>query len=233
VASKLDWGQAMKRIFVVVEGETEERFLRSVLYDHFILRDIHLEGQQWITNRKLGTKGGGKNFDFIQNHVSRLVSHYKSDPEVFISTMIDLYAFPRQGKTVYDQEVEKIRSGKGKALLLQEKLAQRVNYRNFIPYVQLHEFEALLLARPDSLAHFYANRQNEIEALKLDIAGIAPEEINDTSENAPSKRIIRHIPSYEKQKTTAGVITAAQIGLPLLRQTCPHFAGWITKLECI
>lgn len=222
----------MKQIFIVVEGETEERFVREVLYNHFILREIHVEAQQWITNRKLGLRGGGSNFDLIENHVKRVVARYKNDPTVFVSTMIDLYAFPQQGNTIYDEEVKK-QSGKSKAHLLQEKFAQRIAYRNFIPYVQLHEYEALLLSKPDSLSHFYTDKSAEIELIKKEIIGIAPEDINETPENAPSKRIIRHIPSYEKQKTTAGVMAAQKIGLPLLRKNCPHFDEWITKLESI
>ena len=50
----------MKRIFIVLEGETEERFLRRVLYTPFINNEKHIEAQQWITNRKLGTTGNIK-----------------------------------------------------------------------------------------------------------------------------------------------------------------------------
>ncbi len=223
----------MKRIFIVVEGETEERFLRQVVYTHFILKGTHIEAQQWLTNRKLGIKGGGTNFDLIENHINRLISRYKTNQDVYISTMIDLYAFPKQGNTIYDNEVEKLNSGKAKAELLQERFAERMSYRNFIPYVQLHEFESLLLSKPDSLSNFYTDKEAEIKKLKNEIAGIAPEDINDTPENAPSKRIIRYIPSYAKQKTTAGVTTAEKIGLNYLREHCPHFNEWITKLESI
>ncbi|NJM93711.1 MAG: DUF4276 family protein [Cytophagales bacterium] len=90
----------MKRVFIVVEGETEERFLRLVLYPHLIAKGIHMEAQQWITNRKLGTTGGGASFDLIENHIKRLMSRYTNDRDVFISTMMDLYAFPKQGNTI-------------------------------------------------------------------------------------------------------------------------------------
>lgn len=221
----------MKRVFVVVEGETEERFLRQVVYNHFIVRGIHIEAQQWLTNRKLGTKGGGNNFDLIENHINRLASKYKHDQNVFISSMIDLYGFPKQGNTVYDAEVNKLNNGKEKALLLEEKLAQRIQNKNFIPYVQLHEFEALLLVKPESLLSFYTEKDAEIESLKTEISGLEPEEINENPENAPSKRIIRYLTSYSKQKTTAGVLVAGKIGLPTLRAKCPHFNSWILKLE--
>ena len=223
----------MKRIFIVVEGETEERFLRQLVYSHFISRGIHIEGQQWITNRKLSTKGGGNNFDKIENHVKNLVSRYKTDSSVFISTMIDLYAFPKQGNTIYDNDVKRVVNGKQKAQLLQIKFAERISYRNFIPYVQLHEFETLLLTKPDALMNFFTDKLGAIENIKNEIIGMLPEEINDTPQGAPSKRIIKHLPAYEKQKTTAGVTTAEKIGLPFLRDHCPHFNEWITALESV
>jgi len=223
----------MRRIFIVVEGETEERFVRRVLYNYFITKEIHIEAQQWLTNRKLGIGGGGNNFDLIEKHLLRLISRYKHDKEVFISIMIDLYAFPKQGNSVYDADVRRLQKGKEKVLLLQNKMEERLGCRNFIPYVQLHEFEALLLSKPDALGHFYTNNTEEIEALKVEINGINPEEINETPQGAPSKRIIKYIPGYEKQKTIAGVITAEAIGLPHLRATCTHFNDWVTKLESI
>lgn len=223
----------MKRLFIVVEGETEERFLRRVLYTPFIIQGIHIEAQQWLTNRKLGVSGGGNNFDLIENHLRRLMSRYQNDKAVFISVMIDLYAFPKQGNTIYDADVEKLKLGKNKALLLQKKLGERIAYRNFIPYVQLHEYEALLLSKPDALAIFYTDKANEIKALKAEINGMKPEEINETPQGAPSKRIIKYIPKYEKQKTSAGVATAENIGLHHLRDTCLHFNDWVTKLENI
>lgn len=221
----------MKIIYIVVEGETEERFLRQVVSEHFVNSDIHIKPQQWITNRKLGTSGGGSSFDLIENHIHRLISQYKSDPSVYISVMVDLYAFPKQGNTIYDSEVSNLRRGIDKALLLQKKFAERIGYRNFIPYVQLHEYESLLFSNPDALTGFFTDKSVEIGRLKKEVNGLEPEEINETPAGAPSRRIIKHIPTYAKQKTTAGVITAKQIGLPLLRQKCPHFNDWITKLE--
>jgi len=223
----------MKKLFIVVEGETEERFLRKVLYNDFIAKGIHIEAQQWITNRKLGIGGGGNNFDLIENHLRRLMTRYKHDNDVFISVMIDLYAFPKQGNSIYDADVERLQSGKEKVVLLEKKMEERMDYRNFIPYIQLHEYEALLLSKPDALALFYTDKAKEIEALKTEIEGMHPEEINETHQGAPSKRIIRYIPQYEKQKTTAGVAIAEAIGLNYLRTSCTHFNDWISKLESI
>ena len=60
---------------------------------------------------------------------------------------------------------------------------------------------------------------------------LEPEEINEGAATAPSKRIIRHLPVYEWNKVRVGAPAAAAIGLPILRQKCPHFGQWISKLE--
>jgi hypothetical protein len=69
--------------------------------------------------------------------------------------------------------------------------------------------------------------------LTKEIALMPPEEINESPQTAPSKRIIRYIPDYESQKAQVGPMVAEDIGLTLLREKCPHFGEWITKLESV
>lgn len=47
----------------------------------------------------------------------------------------------------------------------------------------------------------------------------------------PSKRIIALYPGYERQKPLIGVLAALEIGLPKIRQECPLFDAWLSKLE--
>jgi Domain of unknown function (DUF4276) len=223
----------MKKIFVVVEGSTEERFVHQVLYPHFVVRGILIEAQQWITNRKIGTSGGSNSYSYIENHLKRLMSKYKHDDQVYLTVMVDLYAFPKKGNTIYGKDVEKMKLSTDKVILLNSKMREQFNYMNFIPYVQLHEFETLLLTKPEALNSFYPSKEKEINALIDEIKGLNPEEINETPQGAPSKRIIKYIPSFERQKTTAGVDTAIKIGLPMLRARCPNFNQWITTMENI
>lgn len=79
----------------------------------------------------------------------------------------------------------------------------------------------------------YPNGQNGILRLKNDIGSKNPEEINESPQNSPSKRIIQHLPDYKGQKAQIGPLVAEDIGLTTLRKNCPHFNDWITKLENI
>lgn len=59
----------------------------------------------------------------------------------------------------------------------------------------------------------------------------SPEEIDDGPTTAPSARILRLAPDYEK--LAWGLLIAKRIGLATLRRECPHFNGWITNLTSL
>jgi len=104
-----------------------------------------------------------------------------------------------------------------------------LNPSRFIPYVVMHEFEGLLfsdctklgsgIGRPDLVPHFQ----------KIRDSFTTPEEINDSSETAPSKRLLKLVPGYEKP--LLGTLAALEIGLDAIRSACPHFHSWLNRLE--
>lgn len=223
----------MKRLNILVEGTTEELFVKQVLYPHLINFGIITFVQKWFTSRSSGAKGGSSNYDYIHNHLTRWIKQEGHNPDVNFSVMVDLYSFPRDGNTVYDHEIKAIKGGLEKALKLEEKIKAKTNFNRFIPYVQLHEFEALILANPQSLNTFYTDKQKEVNQLMQEIEGMNPEDINETPEGAPSKRIIKHLAIYKKQKSIAGPFVTNSIGLAVLRERCKHFNQWVTLLEQI
>jgi hypothetical protein len=56
-----------------------------------------------------------------------------------------------------------------------------------------------------------------------------PEDIDERPELAPSKRILNLLPDY--RKPVAGPLIVRHIGLATLRQECPHFNQWISRIE--
>lgn len=70
-----------------------------------------------------------------------------------------------------------------------------------------------------------------LAALAAEVGALAPEAIDEGAATAPSKRIIKHIPNYERLKVRVGAPAAAAIGLVKLRAQCPHFSDWVTRLE--
>lgn len=101
-----------------------------------------------------------------------------------------------------------------------------------MPHLQLHEYETLLFADPDALALSFEDRAAAIAGPKPVAASFRSiEHINDGKTTAPSKRIISLLPEYEFRKADAGPDIAEVIGLPRMRQRCPHSDKWIDRLE--
>ena len=98
-----------------------------------------------------------------------------------------------------------------------------------IPYLSLHEFEALLYSDPSELAR-YCGEPGAEEKLRshIRIAG-EPEKVNDGAETHPSKRISDCLQGFTKR--IDGPAVAARIGLWAIRAKCPHFNHWLSRLE--
>ena len=95
----------------------------------------------------------------------------------------------------------------------------------------MHEFEALLFSDPNRFAQGIGRGDltAKLQAIRQTFA--SPEDINDSAETAPSKRIESLFPGYEKP--LLGVVAALEIGLPTIRQQCPHFNEWLERLEAL
>jgi len=114
---------------------------------------------------------------------------------------------------------------------LAEDLKHRVDQRRFVPFVIMHEFEGLLFSDCSafSRAIFRPELETKLQSIRDQFA--TPEEINDSLETAPSKRVLRLVPGY--QKPLLGVLAALEIGLARIRAECPHFNSWLTRLELL
>lgn len=76
----------------------------------------------------------------------------------------------------------------------------------------------------------YAKLRADLSKLLLAVSGgLAPEDINENPDPAPSKRLKQVFPSFKK--TLHGPTAAKRIGLDSIRARCPHFDSWIARLE--
>ncbi|MHB1922434.1 MAG: DUF4276 family protein [Chitinophagaceae bacterium] len=227
----------MKFINIIVEGSTEETFVKDVLVKHFSPMNKFVSARKiksgWDRWNNKPSKGGLLKFDWLKNDVLRWIQSDRQRPNTWYTTFIDLYAFPKDEKSPYTQEIQNIVDHYQRIRELEAGIAKVIQHPNFIPYVQLHEFEAFLLVDPNRLLVMYPDGHKGINKLKNNIGTINPEEINESPQTAPSKRIIQYLPNYKGQKAQVGPLVAEDIGLNLLRQKCPHFHDWITKLESI
>lgn len=227
----------MKYINIIVEGSSEEAFVNDLLVDHFASLEIYISSRKirtgWDKLNRKPAKGGLLKYLRYKNDVLRWIQSDRDNPQFWYTSMIDLYAFPKDDRSPYKPNIVNIRNHYQRLSALEKAIADDIKHPRFIPYVQLHEFETLLLVDPDKLLIMYPEHQNGISRLKREIEGLKPEDINESQHSAPSKRIIKYLPDYEGQKAQVGPLVAIDIGLTKLRKNCPHFNDWISKLEKI
>ncbi len=223
----------MARLCLTAEGPTEQQFAAQLLAPHLARHGVYLTKPSLVvTSREKGKRGGVLNYETAKNHIQRWLKQEHGD-DVYFTTMFDMYRLPRSFP------------GYGRAVAMQDKYARvealegafadDLEDPRFIPYFQLHEFEAILFADPIAFTRYYTDapgRDRKVQALsRLAEQFGNPEMIDDGEQSAPSKRIIEQFRDYEGNKRTAGPIIAEAIGLQVIRSKCRHFHEWLIKLE--
>ena len=142
---------------------------------------------------------------------------------------VDLYAIPASVPGYHKAQQKQHTADKIE--VLQQAIQEDIQDTRFIPYVQRHEFESLLFAAETGFRKYYGEDSVIMSKLKEIFEQFNnPEDINDGSATAPSKRIIRIIPEYEK--VVYGNILALEVGLATMMRKCPLFRQWIENLSC-
>ncbi len=225
----------MARLYLFAEGATELAFADTVLKPHLAKSGVYLHSPVLIAHAKKKGKvhrGGGRKYVPMKNDIQRFLSQDRS-ADVFFTTMIDLYAIHADFPGLAEAEAFR-HLPERRVECLEESFARDIGDRRFLPYLQLHEFEAYLFSDPACFAYFYDHHARQLEALQaIAEAHTTPELIDDGEHTAPSKRIIHELPDYEGAKAALGPQLAGLIGLDVIRSKCPHFAAWLTRLETL
>lgn len=220
------------RLHIIGEGQTEERFVKDTLASHLGSFQITTDIIKVRTSKDKGKnqyhRGGLVNYEKAKKDIQTWLKEDRH-PESYFTTMFDLYALP--DNFPYYEESKAIRDPYERIRVLEEAFKKNIGSQRFIPYIQLHEFEALVLANPANLEAEYFEHQGAIERLQkvLREVGGNPELINDNPTTAPSKRILEVIPEYDKVNVGASI--AGINGIDFLKKKCHHFSEWLDKLE--
>ena len=202
----------MIRLAISVEGETEEEFVKSVLTDH--LRTRGVEPYPSLL-------GGDVTVEKLASDMARLIWSFD-----FVTSLVDFYGFRHKGSATVEVLEERIGE------TVNRKIARSWNQSRLVPYVQRHEFEGLLFSDVSAFAGLvYATEDDIAELQRIRSRFLTPEDVNDSSNTAPSKRIEKTIPRYNK--SVAGSQIAMDIGLDVIRAECPRFDRWVTQLESL
>ncbi|MGH7244748.1 MAG: DUF4276 family protein [Phycisphaerales bacterium] len=222
----------MREVLVLCEGVTEREFCRSVIGPYLSAKGILLSGTlQGTPQRK---RGGVRSWPSYRNEILRLASEHAAR---HVAVLVDYYGLPstwpgRAGATSQRPE--------NRGALVEDALWKDLELEigtRFHPCVQLHEYESLLFVDPElsalSLAigggsMSYDVLASNLSRIKSRCGGLV-EGINDSPENAPSKRLLKLIPGYDK--VAWGVTAAADVEVPALREGCPWLNRWLSRLE--
>lgn len=218
----------MTRLLILVEGQSEEVFAKRTLAPHLAAFGVYASVTVLRTKRIMSGgafRGGVTSYAKIRQNLLELLG----DRNARVTTLLDFYGLPEDfpgraavlatpGLTAHD-----------KAIRLQQAFADDIDQARFIPFLALHEFEAWLFSRPETVAEHFGN-----PALAAALSAIVqqagtPEEINNDPATHPSARIECLIPSFKK--TSDGPTILHKTTLATVRAACPHFGEWLTTLE--
>lgn len=222
----------MKRLYLTVEGQTEAAFATTVLTPHLAQFNVFLARPRFtgLHRRKRGRIPQGGLLNTFTHALADIRNWLKEDrsPDARFSMMIDLYSLPHDFPG-YAAGISKP-TGSEQADALQQSLADEIADTRFIPYLQAHEFEALVLADPRTIATVYEVGNVKLEGLCKECDRYSSsEEINHGQQSHPKYRIQQVVREYDEN--VAGPLLVEQIGLPVLREKCSHFGAWLTRLE--
>ncbi len=209
-----------KRLFIVVEGQTEEEFVKDLMAPYLQEKGIYV--YPVIIHTSKGHKGGFVNYVHLKNDINKLLKSQGQD--VVVTTFVDFFRCPELPGM---DEWSRIPDHHERVVEMENALKNDINDLRFHPYIQLHEFEAVLFASGCGFKKYFDEKQS------LQLQGIVdhyenPEDINSTPEGAPSKRILRIIPEYDK--VMYGNIVALEIGISTILDRCPRFREWVDTL---
>ena len=219
----------MIRVYVICEGLTEETFVKGILKDSMISKHVCLIP---TLIGKPGKKGGDVRFERLLKDIRNTLR----DREAYCTTFLDFYGLTGDFPGRLDALDKNGARNKAECFLtvftarLAEELGENM-IRRFIPYIQMYEFEGLLFSHPEKLATSLgkSTRVKMLQKIRKDFS--SPEDINNSPQTAPSKRLKNLFPCYNKP--LHGTIAAAEIGLPVIRQECPLFNEWLEKIESL
>lgn len=226
-----------KVLHILCEGQTEQGFADKVLKPYLQAQGItSVKSTMVTTNRKMNIQGGMLSYQQAKQDLSILFKSNLDDEYTshFFTTMFDFYALPNDFPNY--SEAIKIQDKYQMIDSVEVSFANDINECRFIPYIQLHEFEALVFCGIEYLKELYPECDKSVKILNTVLADFDnPELINHGSSTAPSKRIIHAIESEAKQKykynkPKSGTFVTENVGIDKLRHDCPHFNKWIERL---
>ena len=185
---------------IFCEGKTEQYFVKFLLNQYFCKFDIYL---------KPIDLGGDVT-------TKKIVKYLKRSKNPIKTTLVDFYGYrDTDGKSVDELTAE-----------------ISIHFNNdyyVLPYIQMHEIEALWFSDINKIAEKMNASNKQLRELQAIINNYPnPEDINNSKETAPSKRLESIFVGYDKPSDGAKI--AQEIPVELYMEKCPRFKEWVENI---
>jgi len=221
-----------RHVAVLVEGQTEARFVREVLQGY--VSASRPTESVWLSPTVVVTsttpegrryKGGGGTWRHYARDLSTLLgqTHWHR-----VALLVDYYAYPSDapGADVSAQDCRRRHAS------ILAALEATYDDPRFIPGVMLHEFETWVIAaavdRPAVLGD--ADVARRLRAVAAEV-GNDVELVDDGPATAPSKRVAECWTGYSKPLD--GINAVQEAGLEHIRSRCPALRTWLDRLTSV
>lgn len=197
-----------------MEGQTEEEFVREVLSHHLRGKDVYAT-PVLLGRARSNIQGGG---NVTINRLASELQYLRNSFDV-VTSLVDFYGFKDKKEMSPMMLVHAIGNN-----------IKNFDKRYVLPYIQVYEFEGLLFSDINAFKRVW-NDAPLADLRQIRDTFTTPEEINDSRMTAPSKRITKLIPGYRKK--LHGPLLALEIGLDKIKNECPRFSAWLSRLESL
>jgi len=215
----------MKRLIIIVEGQTEEEFVNASLRNYLKDKGLYSISAIKIQTSK-GFKGGFIKYAHLKNDIQKILR----EANVIVSTFLDFFRIPVSVPNYLD--MDKFPNIDDKIDILLKGMGNDINDSLFIPYIQKFEFEALLFSSNLGFEEMY-DEPKITQATQNIIDNYGnPEEINNHPNTAPSKRLIKILAENGEKydKIIEGNLIAETIGMETIIEKCPRFKTWLEMI---
>lgn len=219
----------MTRLLMLVEGQSEEVFVKQTLTPFLAEHGVYVQSPIVLWTKRIpgggGFRGGVSHWEQIRKSLLPLTN----DSDAWVTTLLDFYGFPEDFPGY--KEVFGPGDPRSQVVALQERFAVKIGHPRFIPFLALHEFEAWLFCAPDVVAEHFGDTNLAARVRKVVQDAGDPELINHGAKTHPKARLRALAAGYKE--TSDGPTLMNKIGIPIIRSACSHFAGWLNRLEVL
>ena len=119
---------------ITTEGQTEQRFVKDVLFKHLLPYNIYCNHRSVLTSKEYRKRGGITNYAKAKKDIQQWISSENSSDRRF-TTMFDYYALPNDFPGYSD--AQKFSNPYERVKCIENAFAEDMNESRFIPYIQL------------------------------------------------------------------------------------------------